>query len=241
MDKRTFLQALGMAAAGVLTRPLHGMAQPAVVGPQAFTLPTLPYPTDALAPIIGKDTREVHHGKHHAAYVTNLNTALAGKPEENQSIESILAKVADMPAAVRNNGGGHYNHTLFWSLMTAPAKAKDTLPKGELMQAIERDFGRLENLQDTFNKAAIGQFGSGWAWLCVDTKTKGLFVTSTPNQDNPLMNLPGMKNGVPILAVDVWEHAYYLNYQNRRADYVKAWWQVLNWNRVQELWQATRS
>ena len=192
----------------------------------AFTLPALPYAATALEPHIDARTMEIHHGKHHNAYVTNLNNALAGKPEENQSIEEICKNISKHPAPVRNNGGGFYNHNLFWTVMTPNGGG---LPTGDLLAAIESAFGSFEEFKARFSKAGVGQFGSGWAWLCV--KSGKLEVCGTPNQDNPLM--PGIGcGGTPILAMDVWEHAYYLNYQNRRPDYITAFWNVVNWNEV---------
>jgi Fe-Mn family superoxide dismutase len=191
----------------------------------AFTLPSLPYAFNALEPHIDARTMEIHHGKHHNAYVTNLNNAVAGKPEENLSIEEICANISKYPAAVRNNGGGHYNHSLFWTLMAPNAGGA---PTGALADAINAAFGNFDEFKTKFNAAGAGRFGSGWAWLIKDASGK-LQVTSTPNQDNPLMDVAEVK-GTPILGCDVWEHAYYLNYQNRRPDYLAAWWNVVNWN-----------
>ncbi|MFP5353504.1 MAG: superoxide dismutase, partial [Actinomycetota bacterium] len=186
-----------------------------------FKLPDLPYAFDALEPVIDAKTMEIHHGKHHAAYVTNLNKALENKAEwQNKSIEEICAQVNNLPAdvktAVRNNGGAHYNHSLFWQLL-AP-KGKGGSPSSELARQIDADLGGLEKFKADFNQAGIGRFGSGWAWLVRKNDGK-LVVTSTPNQDNPLMTGVADVTGTPILGVDVWEHAYYLKYQNRRADY----------------------
>ncbi|WP_460680742.1 superoxide dismutase [Mucilaginibacter koreensis] len=200
----------------------------------AFTLPALPYATDALEPHIDKMTMEIHHGKHHQAYVTNLNKALEGKPEANESIEQIVKNISKYPAAVRNNGGGHYNHTLFWTLLSPNGGGE---PTGELAQAITSTFGSVAELKTKMNEAGATRFGSGWAWLVV-TADKKLAVTSTPNQDNPLMDLPEIAvKGTPILGIDVWEHAYYLKYQNRRPDYLGAIWNVINWNHVAELYK----
>lgn len=236
MDKRSFLQSLVMTGAAFAAKPLLGLAAERPLLPAPYSLPALPYATGALEPVIDKQTMETHHGKHHQAYINNLNTAIADKPEGKLELDALLATINGQPAVVRNNAGGHYNHSLFWTLMS-PTPSQ---PTGEVLQAIEKDFGRLENLQEAFNKAAVGQFGSGWAWLSWDSKAKQLFVSSTPNQDNPLMNLPGVRNGSPILALDVWEHAYYLKYQNRRADYVKAWWQLVNWSQVNQLLASAR-
>ena len=193
----------------------------------AFTLPALPYAFNALEPHIDARTMEIHHGKHHNAYVTNLNNAVAGKPEENLSIEEICKNVSKYPAAVRNNGGGHYNHTFFWTILGPNAGGK---PSGALAEAIDSAFGTFDEFKAKFAAAGVGRFGSGWAWLIVDDGGK-LQITSTPNQDNPLMDVAEVK-GKPVLGLDVWEHAYYLNYQNRRPDYIAAFWNVVNWNEV---------
>ena len=193
----------------------------------AFTLPALPYASNALEPHIDGRTMEIHHGKHHNAYVTNLNNAIAGKPEENLSIEEICKNISKYPMPVRNNGGGHFNHSLFWSIMGPNAGGN---PTGEVSDAINAAFGTLEEFKTKFAAAGVGRFGSGWAWLIKDASGK-LAISSTPNQDNPLMDVAEVK-GTPILGLDVWEHAYYLNYQNRRPDYITAWWNVVNWNEV---------
>lgn len=195
----------------------------------AFELPALPYATDALEPHIDKQTMEIHHGKHHQAYVTNLNKALEGKPEANQSIDEIVKNISKFPAAVRNNGGGHYNHSLFWEVI-GPNKGGE--PKGELADAINAAFGSFADFKTKFAEAGATRFGSGWAWLSVGADKK-LVVSSTPNQDNPLMDIAEVK-GTPILGMDVWEHAYYLKYQNRRPDYIAAFWSVVNWDAVAE-------
>ncbi|MEJ2903940.1 superoxide dismutase [Pedobacter panaciterrae] len=195
----------------------------------AFELPALPYATDALEPHIDKQTMEIHHGKHHQAYVTNLNKALEGKPEASQSIEEIVKNISKFPAAVRNNGGGHYNHSLFWEVI-GPNKGGE--PKGELAEAINAAFGSFADFKTKFAEAGATRFGSGWAWLSVGADKK-LVVSSTPNQDNPLMDIAEVK-GSPILGMDVWEHAYYLKYQNRRPDYIAAFWNVVNWDAVAE-------
>ncbi|MBK7650830.1 MAG: superoxide dismutase [Flammeovirgaceae bacterium] len=193
----------------------------------AFTLPALPYAFNALEPHIDARTMEIHHGKHHNAYVTNLNNAVAGKPEESLSIEEICATISKYPAAVRNNGGGHYNHSLFWTVMAPNAGGT---PTDALADAINAAFGSFDEMKTKFNTAAATRFGSGWAWLIKDASGK-LAITSTPNQDNPLMDVAEVK-GTPILGLDVWEHAYYLNYQNRRPDYANAFWNVVNWSEV---------
>ena len=197
----------------------------------AFTLPALPYATDALEPHIDKLTMEIHHGKHHQAYVTNLNKALEGKPEANSSIEEIITNISKFPPAVRNNGGGHYNHTMFWTLLSPNGGGE---PTGPLADAIKSTFGSFDEFKTKVSEAGATRFGSGWAWLIV-TPDKKLAVTSTPNQDNPLMDIAEVK-GTPILGIDVWEHAYYLKYQNRRPDYLAAIWNVINWNHVAELY-----
>jgi len=193
----------------------------------AFELPALPYAFNALEPHIDARTMEIHHGKHHQGYVNNLNNAIAGTPLEGKSIEDILKNLDMKNMAVRNNGGGHYNHSFFWSVMAPNAGGA---PSGELAEAINRDLRGFDTFKEDFAKAAATRFGSGWAWLCVHKGGK-LGICSTPNQDNPLMPDTGC-GGTPVLGVDVWEHAYYLHYQNRRPDYLKAWWNVVDWNAV---------
>jgi Fe-Mn family superoxide dismutase len=202
-----------------------------------FELPPLPYPPEALEPHIDAQTMQIHHGKHHAAYVNNLNAALEQHPQffemtAEQVIKNLASVPEDVRQTVRNNGGGHVNHTMFWSLMSANGGGA---PSGELAAAIEATFGSFENFKAEFKKAAVGRFGSGWAWLIVDGGA--LKIVSTPNQDNPVMDNP---NVVPILGLDVWEHAYYLKYQNRRPDYVDAWWNVVDWNAVAALYAAAK-
>ncbi|CAM2844327.1 superoxide dismutase [Flavobacterium frigoris] len=193
----------------------------------AFELPQLPYAYDALEPYIDARTMEIHHSKHHNAYTTNLNTAIAGTDMEGKTIENILINLDMKNAAVRNNGGGFYNHDLYWNVMTPNGGG---LPNGDLLTAIEAAFGSFEEFKAKFSKAGATQFGSGWAWLCVHKGGK-LDVCGTPNQDNPLM--PGVGcGGTPILGMDVWEHAYYLHYQNRRPDYIEAFFNVINWTEV---------
>ena len=200
----------------------------------AFVLPPLPYAHDALEPAIDKATMEFHHGKHHQAYVDNLNKAVdADGALQGKSLEELFATISKAPKAVRNNGGGHWNHSLFWELLAPVGMTGE--PSAELAAAIDRDLGGMEAFKTAFNAAGAGQFGSGWAWLIVqDGRLK---VTSTPNQDNPLMDV-AEDRGAVVLAADVWEHAYYLAYQNRRADYLKAFWTVVNWNRANALFAA---
>ncbi len=200
----------------------------------AFQLPALPYALDALEPHIDARTMEIHHGKHHNAYVTNLNAAIAGTDLEGKSLEELM-KVAGSNTAVRNNGGGHWNHSLFWEIISPNGGG---LPTGELAAAIDAKFGSFDAFKETFNKAAATRFGSGWAWLCIDTK-KDLCVCSSPNQDNPLMDVSECP-GTPILGLDVWEHAYYLHYQNRRPDYIAAFWNVVNWDAVSKRYAAAK-
>ena len=191
-----------------------------------FTLAPLPYPHDALEPHIDTLTMQIHHGKHHQAYVDNLNKAIAGTPNENLSLEALVANAGTISAAVRNNGGGHWNHTFFWESLAPQAGGT---PTGKLADAINAAFGSFDSFKEKFAAAGMTRFGSGWAWLILN---KGkVEICSTPNQDNPLMDIAETK-GTPLLGVDVWEHAYYLKYQNRRADYLAAFWQVVNWNVV---------
>lgn len=199
----------------------------------AFELPALPYAHNALEPHIDTATMEIHHGKHHAAYVNNLNAAIAGTENEGKSLEELMANISKLPAAVRNNGGGHYNHSLFWSIMAPNAGGE---PTGKLADAINHTFGSFAAFKEEFAKAGATRFGSGWAWLCVENGK--LKVCSTPNQDNPLMDVVTDCNGTPILGLDVWEHAYYLHYQNRRPDYISAFWSVVNWAEVSRRYEA---
>lgn len=201
----------------------------------AFELPELPYNHDALEPYIDTMTMEIHHGKHHAGYTNNLNNAIAGTDSENSSIEDILSNVESLGAGVRNNAGGFYNHRLFWNVMAPNAGGT---PSGELASAIDSAFGSFDAFKDAFAKAAATRFGSGWAWLCVHKGGK-VDVCSSPNQDNPLM--PGVGcGGFPILGLDVWEHAYYLKYQNRRPEYIAAFFNVINWDAVSELYASNK-
>jgi Fe-Mn family superoxide dismutase len=192
----------------------------------AFTLPALPYAFNALEPHIDAKTMEIHHDKHHNAYVTNLNAAVAGTDAEKLSLEELNKSISKYAAPVRNNGGGHYNHSLFWTILGPHAGGT---PSGKLGDAINAAFGSFDEFKTKFAAAATGRFGSGWAWLIKDSSGKPA-ITSTPNQDNPLMDLPEITKGTPIIGLDVWEHAYYLHYQNRRPDYITAWWNVVNWD-----------
>lgn len=199
----------------------------------AFTLPALPYAHNALEPHIDTKTMEIHHGKHHQAYIDNLNKAIAGTDNENKSIEELVAAAGSISPAVRNNGGGHWNHSFFWESLSAPASdGTGGTPSGKLAESINEAFGSFDAFKEKFAAAGMTRFGSGWAWLIVNKDGK-LEVSSTPNQDNPLMDVAEVK-GTPILGCDVWEHAYYLNYQNRRADYLAAFWNVVNWDKVAE-------
>ena len=207
----------------------------------AHNVPALPYAFDALEPHIDARTMEIHHGKHHAAYVANLNAALEGHPElQAKSIEALVSDLGSVPdairGAVRNNGGGHCNHSLFWQVM---GPGGGGAPSGDLAKAIDSTFGGFDGFKEKFGKSAATRFGSGWAWLCVGDDGK-LCVCSSPNQDNPLMKGVSECPGTPILGLDVWEHAYYLHYQNRRPDYIAAFWNVVNWSKVAELYAAAK-
>ncbi len=215
------------------------LLSPALPAWAEFSLPPLPYPGDALEPAIDATTMAIHHDKHHAAYVANLNAQIKANPRLAQlSLEQLQGEISTFPVAVRNNGGGHWNHSQFWAVM-APA-GEGGAPTDALAAAITSSFGSLEAMQAEFNQAATGRFGSGWAWL-IRKPSGELAITSTANQDNPLMDLPGIERGTPLLGLDVWEHAYYLNYQNRRPDYIQAWWSVVNWNEVNRRYNASVS
>lgn len=201
----------------------------------AFELPKLPYAYDALDSYFDAQTMEIHHTKHHAAYVSKLNDAIAGTPAESKTIEEIMKEAGALGAAVQNNGGGHYNHSLFWTILS-PAPA--TEPTGALKAAIDDKWGSLAAFKEAFAQAAATRFGSGWAWLYV-TETGAIDICSTPNQDNPLMDIAPAK-GTPILGLDVWEHAYYLKYQNKRPDYINAFWNVLDWKAVEAKYTAAK-
>jgi len=221
--------ALGIAGLGI-TAIASGLERVAALNEEggSFTLPPLPYATDALEPYIDKMTMEIHHTKHHQAYVNNLNKACADG-NISASLEDIIAKISEYPAAIRNNGGGHWNHSFFWQLM-GPPKDEANTPPGKIVDTLKASFGGFTDFKKQFNEAAMKRFGSGWAWL-VKTPDGKLAIGSTPNQDNPLMDIAEIK-GTPLMGVDVWEHAYYLKFQNKRADYLTAWWSVVNWEMV---------
>jgi superoxide dismutase, Fe-Mn family len=226
------LSALTAAALTFIGRRNLFAAAPVAGNAAQFTLPTLPYAKEALEPHIDTLTMEIHHGKHHQAYVNNLNKAVEGM-DSVPTLEELCRNVSKYSPAVRNNGGGHYNHSLFWTLLR-PAQANGTnMPTGKLAEAITKDFGSFDAFKEAFAKAAKERFGSGWAWLVV--RDGKLVIGSTPNQDNPLMDISEFK-GRPVLALDVWEHAYYLHYQNRRPDYINAFWNVVNWDKAGELY-----
>jgi len=201
----------------------------------AFTLDPLPYANNALEPHIDALTMEIHHDRHHQAYVTNLNAAVAGTELEGKSIEELLAGISKAPAPVRNNGGGHWNHSFFWKSLSSNGGGE---PTGELAKAIDSKFGSFSAFKDEFKKAATGRFGSGWAWLIVKDGGE-VAITSTPNQDNPLMDIAEAK-GTPVIGLDVWEHAYYLKYQNKRPDYIDAYWNVVDWKAADALYVASK-
>lgn len=223
------ISALGLSVA--ITLPACAAQQASAPTEAAFTLPALPYAASALEPAIDTQTMTIHHGKHHQAYVDNLNKAVSADPAlKGQSIEQLVAKAGTLSAAVRNNAGGHWNHSFFWQTMAPPAEAG--APSPALGAAIDAQFGSLAKFKDEFAKAGTARFGSGWVWLVVGADGR-LAITSTANQDNPLMDVAEVK-GTPILGNDVWEHAYYLKYQNRRGDYLNGWWQVVNWKAVSD-------
>ncbi|MDQ6482475.1 superoxide dismutase [Dyadobacter sp. LHD-138] len=201
----------------------------------AFTLAPLPYANNALEPHFDALTMEIHHDRHHQAYVTNLNAAVAGTELEGKTIEEIIANISKAPAPVRNNGGGHWNHTFFWKSLSATGGGE---PTGELGKAITAKFGSFAAFKDEFKKASIGRFGSGWAWLIVKADGE-IAITSSPNQDNPLMDIAETK-GTPVIGLDVWEHAYYLKYQNKRPDYIDAYWNVVDWKAADALYVASK-
>ncbi|TVR74585.1 MAG: superoxide dismutase [Marinilabiliales bacterium] len=239
MDKRTFIKKGLLGLGGIISAPLMAKGQGTYAANRLsqeepagskFSLPSLPYSYDALEPHIDAQTMNIHHTRHHQAYVNNLNNALKGTGSEEMTLEDINRNISSFNMAVRNNGGGHFNHNLFWEVMSPNGGGR---PSGELMSAINGSFGSFEKFRELFSNAAATRFGSGWAWLIASEGR--LKVTSTPNQDNPLMDIiPAGEQGVPVLGIDVWEHAYYLRYQNRRGDYISAFWEVINWNAVAE-------
>lgn len=230
LKKSSFLALAGLGASffsSSIARAASGFEPEGnSVLPTEFTLPPLPYAYDALEPHIDKMTMEIHHDKHHQAYVTNLNKAVKEGNIE-ASLEDLIRNASKYPMPVRNNGGGHWNHSFFWKIMKPGAGG---VPGGKIAEAINGSFGNFEEFKTKFNDAALKRFGSGWAWLAVDPNGK-LAIGSTPNQDNPMMDLSDFK-GTPLMGIDVWEHAYYLKYQNKRADYVGAWWNLVNWEEV---------
>lgn len=244
MNKRTFLKTSGIITAATLVNPFYACTseeqrnedtsesaenkteETARLG--NFELPNLDYDFAALEPHIDKMTMEVHHGKHHAGYVKKLNAALEGSDYAGKSIEDIMKAINEDDVAIRNNGGGHYNHSLFWKSLSPKGGGK---PEGKLAEVLNASFGDFDKFKDSFNQEAKSVFGSGWAWLCQGEDQK-LFICATPNQDNPLMANIAEKTGKPLLGIDVWEHAYYLKYQNKRGDYISAFWNVINWEEV---------
>jgi len=232
MKRRNFFQNVGLGASALIL-PTSPIVNTLLFNSQnqnfmSFELAPLPYAFNALEPHIDAKTMEIHHDKHHAAYVTNLNAAVtADATAQNKSIEDLLGSISKYAPAIRNNGGGHWNHTFFWNILKP-----GTTPGAETNFAINGAFGSMESFKTEFTKAAMTRFGSGWAWLCVDAN-KNLFISSTPNQDNPLMDV-AEKKGTPLLGLDVWEHAYYLHYQNKRADYVAAFFNIVNWDAVND-------
>ena len=246
MLKRDFLKNGLMTMVGALVSPAllarahdekllrEARATPIADGP--FTLPALPYAFNALEPNIDARTMEVHHDAHHKAYVTKLNEAVAGKPQEKMSLAELLASASKQSDAVRNNAGGHFNHSMFWQLLSAKGGGQ---PTGTLAAAITSSFGSFDKFKEQFTTAATTRFGSGWAWLSADNTGK-LFISSTPNQDNPLMDVAGIQHGTPVLGLDVWEHAYYLKYQNKRPEYVAAFWNVVNWSEANRRFEAVK-
>ena len=222
---------VGMMVAGMASLALGQEVTPAPV----LQFEPLPYAFDALEPYIDAQTMEIHYTRHHQGYFNNLLKAVAGTEMEGQTLEALFAKMSQLPVAVRNNGGGHWNHTLFWKVLSPSGGG---MPEGELLAAIEQAFGSFDEFKKQFEAAALGRFGSGWAWLAIDGGG-GLFITSTPNQDNPLMDVAEQR-GTPIFGLDVWEHAYYLKYQNKRPDYATAFWNVVNWPEVAARYAAAR-
>lgn len=204
-----------------------------------YSLPRLPYSYNSLEPFIDERTMNIHHTKHHAAYVNNLNKALENTDFKSAPLLQLFKKISTLDKAIRNNGGGHYNHSLFWMMMKANPNKEKNMPSEELQKIFNQFFGNYENFKSQFSEKALKIFGSGWCWLIVNEK-KELKIVTTPNQDNPLMDVTDEKDrGVPLLGLDVWEHAYYLNYQNRRAEYIENWWNVINWEFVEKRWKNT--
>ncbi len=255
MNKRKFLKVSAITVTGMAINPFFGCntaqteqkeTQPLADEPQKqsrtgtrtedFKLPELTYPVEALEPNIDKMTMEIHHGKHHAGYVRKLNKFVADTPFKDMPLLDIMANVTKGDIGVRNNGGGHYNHSLFWNVI-APNTGGE--PEGELLEGLKTAFGTFEDFKNKFSTSAKMRFGSGWAWLSVDDAGK-LFVSSTPNQDNPLMKNIVEQKGTPILGIDVWEHAYYLNYQNRRGDYISNFFNIIDWNKVSANYKAAK-
>ncbi len=248
MKKRNFLKTSALASMGLIFTPvsqIFGKTQPldaytlGLKKADEFVLPPLDYAFDALEPHIDKMTMEIHHGKHHAAYITNLNNAIKETEMGKMTLEKILDIVKEKESPIRNNAGGHYNHSLFWKILTPVSTNKMPQPTGELLKAIESRFTSLDKMKEQFNDASKTRFGSGWAWLSVNSK-KELFISSTANQDNPLMIQIVKETGTPILGLDVWEHAYYLKYQNKRADYIAAFWNLINWEEVGKRYLAAK-
>lgn len=234
MRSRPFSRILLAGLVAVLL--LVGGALPAWA---AFELPPLPYAAEALEPVIDATTMTLHHDRHHGAYVANLNAQIEANPKlAGLSLEALQGQIASFPDAVRNNGGGHWNHSQFWAAMAPVGEGGE--PSAELLAAINASFGSLEAMQARFNQAAAARFGSGWAWL-IRQPNGTLAITSTANQDNPLMNVRGIERGTPLLGLDVWEHAYYLKYQNRRPDYIAAWWELVNWKEVNRRFAASQA
>lgn len=239
MNKRNFLKTSATAFLGTALLPHWACNSPAGEKTEqeeqgaaySPSLPELPYAADALMPYIDKETMLIHHGKHHGGYVKKFAAALEEAQLKGESLEALLAQIDGEQKALRNNGGGHYNHQLFWRTLKPNSSGEQPLPQGDLAQAIEGSFGSLENLLEALKKEALSRFGSGWAWIC-QGEDKKLFLCSTPNQDNPLMKKIAEKTGKPLFGIDVWEHAYYLNYQNRRADYVDAVFKLIHWEEV---------
>jgi Fe-Mn family superoxide dismutase len=230
MDKRTFIKTGSLLTAATILAPVSACSTTKAVASTSigeFALPPLSYSLEALEPHFDKMTMEIHHGRHHATYVQRLNEAIKNSPFASMTLAEMMNKITDKDGAIRNNGGGHYNHSLFWSILSP----KGGTPTGKLSESLESTFGSIDKFKTMFNDAAKTVFGSGWTWLSVG-KDKKLFISTTPNQDNPLMTNIVKQVGTPILGLDVWEHAYYLKYQNKRADYITAFWNVVNWDEV---------